>query len=132
MSAMTWLSPLNGKSLPDISELARDASDLAGFGPTCLAFWFERAGTNVKHCKECHRARVGMICVRKKLMHIYKVMRQFAVITLGCPDHLPLSGSHEKTRSEEHTSELQSRENLVCRLLLEKKKLMLIIICYNL
>src|SRR5690606_40586621 len=29
-----------------------------------------------------------------------------------CPDE----------RSEEHTSELQSRENLVCRLLLEKKK----------
>src|SRR5690606_41765923 len=27
-----------------------------------------------------------------------------------------------KARSEEHTSELQSRENLVCRLLLEKKK----------
>src|SRR5690606_42085964 len=27
-----------------------------------------------------------------------------------------------KIRSEEHTSELQSRENLVCRLLLEKKK----------
>src|SRR5436309_11308659 len=28
-------------------------------------------------------------------------------------------------RSEEHTSELQSRENLVCRLLLEKKKTIL-------
>src|SRR5690606_39506101 len=28
----------------------------------------------------------------------------------------------ESPRSEEHTSELQSRENLVCRLLLEKKK----------
>src|SRR5690606_40516311 len=28
----------------------------------------------------------------------------------------------EDIRSEEHTSELQSRENLVCRLLLEKKK----------
>src|SRR5690606_41833268 len=27
----------------------------------------------------------------------------------------------ERARSEEHTSELQSRENLVCRLLLEKK-----------
>src|SRR2546428_5986301 len=27
-----------------------------------------------------------------------------------------------KTRSEEHTSELQSRSDLVCRLLLEKKK----------
>src|SRR5690606_42026555 len=30
--------------------------------------------------------------------------------------------SRGKARSEEHTSELQSRENLVCRLLLEKKK----------
>src|SRR5690606_36346102 len=28
----------------------------------------------------------------------------------------------KRVRSEEHTSELQSRENLVCRLLLEKKK----------
>src|SRR3712207_8778506 len=28
----------------------------------------------------------------------------------------------ERTRSEEHTSELQSRQYLVCRLLLEKKK----------
>src|SRR3712207_6955021 len=29
----------------------------------------------------------------------------------------------EKMRSEEHTSELQSRQYLVCRLLLEKKKI---------
>src|SRR5690606_41388559 len=33
-----------------------------------------------------------------------------------------LDGEHQIERSEEHTSELQSRENLVCRLLLEKKK----------
>src|SRR5690606_33756891 len=32
------------------------------------------------------------------------------------------SGRTPFSRSEEHTSELQSRENLVCRLLLEKKK----------
>src|SRR5690606_39724908 len=32
---------------------------------------------------------------------------------------------HLRRRSEEHTSELQSRENLVCRLLLEKKKVSL-------
>src|SRR5207302_7440847 len=31
-------------------------------------------------------------------------------------------GTFRRFRSEEHTSELQSRENLVCRLLLEKKK----------
>src|SRR5690606_41638422 len=30
--------------------------------------------------------------------------------------------SAQARRSEEHTSELQSRENIVCRLLLEKKK----------
>src|SRR5690606_41892921 len=32
------------------------------------------------------------------------------------------SSRQSSSRSEEHTSELQSRENLVCRLLLEKKK----------
>src|SRR2546422_7359067 len=32
------------------------------------------------------------------------------------------SGAARLTRSEEHTSELQSRLHLVCRLLLEKKK----------
>src|SRR5688572_32407496 len=31
-------------------------------------------------------------------------------------------GEHQGQRSEEHTSELQSQSNLVCRLLLEKKK----------
>src|SRR2546427_3559445 len=34
----------------------------------------------------------------------------------------PRSGREEQVRSEEHTSELQSQSNLVCRLLLEKKK----------
>src|SRR3712207_8560399 len=33
---------------------------------------------------------------------------------------------HRAARSEEHTSELQSRQYLVCRLLLEKKKTLLI------
>src|SRR5690606_3800882 len=37
------------------------------------------------------------------------------------PGPFPTKGAWDR-RSEEHTSELQSRENLVCRLLLEKKK----------
>src|SRR5271165_7634015 len=59
------------------------------------------------------------------------------IYTLSLHDALPISdgegtGSGRKPagggallphqRSEEHTSELQSRENLVCRLLLEQKK----------
>src|SRR5256886_10323891 len=39
------------------------------------------------------------------------------------PVDIPLTLSfNEAARSEEHTSELQSQSNLVCRLLLEKKK----------
>src|SRR5258708_27027202 len=37
--------------------------------------------------------------------------------------HAP-DGARERVRSEEHTSELQSPDHLVCRLLLEKKKSM--------
>src|SRR2546427_1252286 len=36
--------------------------------------------------------------------------------------HTNMSGDTRLPRSEEHTSELQSQSNLVCRLLLEKKK----------
>src|SRR2546430_5956756 len=36
---------------------------------------------------------------------------------------LPTDQTHPSNRSEEHTSELQSQSNLVCRLLLEKKNI---------
>src|SRR3712207_8514086 len=39
-----------------------------------------------------------------------------------CPIH-SADLENEPSRSEEHTSELQSRQYLVCRLLLEKKKI---------
>src|SRR5690554_7773776 len=48
---------------------------------------------------------------------------QFTIITLLSPFHTMLS----EQRSEEHTSELQSRPHLVCRLLLEKKKILIIV-----
>src|SRR6266576_7345837 len=44
-------------------------------------------------------------------------------VPAGLLDRGPgLPGGHLERRSEEHTSELQSRRDLVCRLLLEKKK----------
>src|SRR3712207_7925516 len=56
--------------------------------------------------------------------HEVPVVGARAVVALG-HDRLPVSRaspSHAlSTRSEEHTSELQSRQYLVCRLLLEKK-----------
>src|SRR3989442_11296580 len=49
----------------------------------------------------------------------------FIVRSAGArPNNTPVTSEirRVKTRSEEHTSELQSRPHLVCRLLLEKKK----------
>src|SRR3712207_6916683 len=56
-----------------------------------------------------------------------EVLRDFGlvVVVLGAVPHLEtLAGRRrlDAERSEEHTSELQSRQYLVCRLLLEKKK----------
>src|SRR5438270_6478084 len=44
------------------------------------------------------------------------------VADLGADPYMPIRCRHVRARSEEHTSELQSQSNLVCRLLLEKKK----------
>src|SRR5690606_42126717 len=43
-------------------------------------------------------------------------------VTMSPQNFRTREGAPRRARSEEHTSELQSRENLVCRLLLEKKK----------
>src|SRR5687768_17723185 len=45
-----------------------------------------------------------------------------ALITAALENQLDNVKYHDHERSEEHTSELQSRLHLVCRLLLEKKK----------
>src|SRR3712207_7163893 len=50
-----------------------------------------------------------------------RVPRRFS-----CGGHADPEHTREDRRSEEHTSELQSRQYLVCRLLLEKKKKIII------
>src|SRR5690349_23215815 len=54
--------------------------------------------------------------VWESLMHFDGVMDYDKVIFVS------KDGDYKNCRSEEHTSELQSRRDLVCRLLLEKKK----------
>src|SRR3712207_8123404 len=44
---------------------------------------------------------------------------------------LPRVADYDVGRSEEHTSELQSRQYLVCRLLLEKKKITAVSLIYR-
>src|SRR2546430_6652287 len=61
--------------------------------------------------------------IRKSLTFNYFVARgeQFAERSGRAPRAISTC-MRTKPRSEEHTSELQSQSNLVCRLLLEKKK----------
>src|SRR3712207_7987197 len=65
---------------------------------------------------------LGLVaCVTKPV----KELRLYEALTSALGDRqVPTRGltEHNKIRSEEHTSELQSRQYLVCRLLLEKKK----------
>src|SRR3712207_7125309 len=49
---------------------------------------------------------------------------EFCAVTVHSPTATAPLRSAPRARSEEHTSELQSRQYLVCRLLLEKKKKM--------
>src|SRR3712207_8671131 len=60
--------------------------------------------------------------VIRKLGHITEYFILYSLIIFATIDEFQLINSL-KIRSEEHTSELQSRQYLVCRLLLEKKKI---------
>src|SRR5690606_14643045 len=60
--------------------------------------------------RELPTSRVVILTVSEDEANLFEAIKSGAV------------GYVLKNRSEEHTSELQSRENLVCRLLLEKKK----------
>src|SRR5437588_4546008 len=57
---------------------------------------------------------LGVILIGASLGLLSKAGAQIPVVVLA--------GLGEESRSEEHTSELQSHSDLVCRLLLEKKK----------
>src|SRR5688572_31084038 len=70
---------------------------------------------------------------RSGIEELKRVARKKVVIMTFDPDYLDnfwnaryfpevIAVEKQRYRSEEHTSELQSQSNLVCRLLLEKKK----------
>src|SRR3712207_7434638 len=59
---------------------------------------------------------------RTPLAEIAAILQADKLSSLAFEDQVSFSFYQHLQRSEEHTSELQSRQYLVCRLLLEKKK----------
>src|SRR2546427_8939311 len=70
------------------------------------------------------RARLGF-AGNLRCLRLFNSARFFSIDTMDSPFAEPVKRTEFQAgigRSEEHTSELQSQSNLVCRLLLEKKK----------
>src|SRR2546430_10803241 len=81
-------------------------------------FFFNDTATTEIYTLSLHDALP--ICVRALESRIMSARRSVSTATVILPP-VPVC-PRDEYRSEEHTSELQSQSNLVCRLLLEKKK----------
>src|SRR2546422_8419142 len=68
------------------------------------------------------RSRLRAQCARLQILRRWRDVPALAGPARGQPRHVDRAERPPAHRSEEHTSELQSRLHLVCRLLLEKKK----------
>src|SRR5690606_41491636 len=73
------------------------------------------AGFTEHHDREKHRGLAARHDHHILAIHLYAAVLE---------NVLGYRFAQFRQRSEEHTSELQSRENLVCRLLLDKKKIL--------
>src|SRR5256885_11443174 len=80
----------------------------------CLFFFFNDTATTEIYTLSLHDAL--------PILPVSSRCRRFPGCTRVSCRTRPGGGSASRPRSEEHTSELQSPCNLVCRLLLEKKK----------
>src|SRR5204863_10134869 len=68
-------------------------------------------------------SRARRVCRARSGGDVPPQLQQLSYVRARAPRRTRSEGRHRSARrSEEHTSELQSRRDLVCRLLLEKKK----------
>src|SRR3712207_2254225 len=113
------LSPCNRHHL-ELAKRVRDGITAAGG----VAFEFpchpiQETGKRPTACLDRNLAYLSLVEV------LYGYPLDGVVLLTGCDKTMPaclMAAATVNIRSEEHTSELQSRQYLVCRLLLEKKK----------
>src|SRR2546427_2954167 len=88
------------------------------FSPFSLFFFFNDTATTEIYTLSLHDALPIYLEHAVRRRQLIAAVQRLRVLPAAGRHHV-----HERhVRSEEHTSELQSQSNLVCRLLLEKKK----------
>src|SRR5437660_5628816 len=119
-----------GKSLGPAWTLGEWAGAWPAVGLFFVFLWMEMAWEDSDHPAQLAAAILGYSAVtwvgmfafgRQRWLAAGEVFnRIFGVLARFAPTRIRIENGR---RSEEHTSELQSRGHLVCRLLLEKKKI---------
>src|SRR5690606_41902055 len=102
-----------------LSVILTRLASVSSLFPYTTLFRSQRAG-RLRHAVGARRARQPHLDRARRAdrdddLHAQRARSSRGLLRRVQPDRA-------RVRSEEHTSELQSRENLVCRLLLEKKK----------
>src|SRR5690554_7367451 len=100
-------------SIPKENYFVRNSK----FFTLIFCFFFFRTVSD--HHQFCRDFLLNFI---KNINHVRNSLDRTEVADVGYNSFVVLSDNMTFARSEEHTSELQSRPHLVCRLLLEKKK----------
>src|SRR5262249_62430885 len=107
-------------SQPLLHRTARAPRPLRPAPPLVPFFFFHHTAPTVIYPLSLHDALP--ICLGHRRLSIVDVASGHQPMTNAEDGSLHITYNGEIYRSEEHTSELQSLTNLVCRLLLEKKK----------
>src|SRR5688572_11741972 len=114
----------NGKpvALAKVLDIPRASANMRFFATGAIHFSSEAHVTGTEAVNYTLRAPVGVAgCISPWNLPLYLFTWKIApALAAGCT--VVAKPSELSPRSEEHTSELQSQSNLVCRLLLEKKK----------
>src|SRR5256884_4974218 len=113
------LDPLNQQEFDGMVKEAREEGHTVFLSSHVLSE-VEKTCTRVGIIREGHLVRIGDVAELKDIKR-YEITISFAH-PIPVDAFTKLDGVTDVERSEEHTSELQSRLHLVCRLLLEKKK----------
>src|SRR5690606_39765190 len=90
--------------------------------PELHSFPTRRSSDLIKSNNDCAQQIALAIKDAYKRLLLPSLSNEALQVAKEKADDAAISVFAKNLRSEEHTSELQSRENLVCRLLLEKKK----------